>query len=61
MYLPQMQRESSRWYLFVAIERATCWMFVQIKKNKTAPSEKAFLNARHKAARCAVLLRPNVH
>ena len=48
-YLPQMQDESSRRYLFVAIDRATRWVFVQIKKNKTAASAKAFLNAVHKA------------
>jgi hypothetical protein len=41
-YLPQMQDESSRRYLFVAIDRATRWVFVQIKKNKTAASAKAF-------------------
>jgi transposase InsO family protein len=33
----------------VAIDRATRWVFVQIKKNKTAASAKAFLNAVHKA------------
>lgn len=48
-YLPQLQDESSRRYLFVAIDRATRWVFVQIKKNKTAASAKAFLNAVHKA------------
>lgn len=48
-YLPQMQDQSSRHYLFVAIDRATRWVFVQIKKNKTAASAKAFLNAVHKA------------
>ena len=48
-YLPQMQDESSRRYLFVAIDRATRWVFVQVKKNKTAASAKAFLNAVHKA------------
>jgi transposase InsO family protein len=48
-YLPQMQDESSRRYLFVAIDRATRWVFVQVKKNKTAASAKAFLSAVHKA------------
>ena len=42
-YLPQMQDESKRRYLFVAI-----------KPNKTAASARAFLNALHKAM--AVLL-----
>ncbi len=48
-YLPQMQDENSRRYLFVAIDRATRWVFVQLKANKTAASAKAFLNALHKA------------
>ena len=37
-YLPQMPGESQRRYLFVAIERATRWVFVQIKSSKTAAS-----------------------
>ena len=48
-YLPQMQDQSQRSYLFVAIDRATRWVFVQIKSHKTAASAKAFLNALHKA------------
>ena len=48
-YLPQMQGETKRRYLFVAIDRATRWVFVQIKANKTAASAKAFLKALHKA------------
>ena len=48
-YLPQMQDEAKRRYLFVAIDRATRWVFVAIKPNKTAASAKAFLNALHKA------------
>ena len=46
-YRPQMQDESSRRYLFVAIDRATRWVFVQFKTHKTAASPKAFLNALH--------------
>ena len=42
-YLPQMQDEAKRRYLFVAIDRATRWVFVAIKDNKTAASAKAFL------------------
>ncbi len=45
-YLPQMQDETKRRYLFVAIDRATRWVFVQIKANKTAASAKAFLKGR---------------
>ena len=48
-YLPQMQDESQRRYLFVAIDRATRWVFVQLKANKTAASAQAFLRALHKA------------
>lgn len=48
-YLPQMPDEDRRRYLFVAIDRATRWVFVQIKSNKTAASAEAFLKALHKA------------
>jgi transposase-like protein len=33
----------------VAIDRATRWVFVQLKANKTAASAQAFLKALHKA------------
>ena len=40
----------SSWrYLFVAIDQAALWVFVQFKANKIATSAKAFLNALHKA------------
>ena len=42
-YLPQMQDETSRSYLFVAIDRATRWVYVEIKKDKSARSAKAFM------------------
>jgi transposase InsO family protein len=48
-YLPQMADEKSRTYLFVAIDRATRWVFVAIKKDKTAQSAQSFLKALHKA------------
>ena len=48
-YLPQMKDEGRRRYLFVAIDRATRWVFVQFKANKTAASAHAFLKALHKA------------
>lgn len=48
-YLPQMADETTRRYLFVAIDRATRWVYVAIKPNKTAASAKAFLKALHKA------------
>jgi hypothetical protein len=34
-YLPQMQNETKRRYLFVAIDRATLWVFIRIYNNKT--------------------------
>ncbi len=48
-YLPQMQDETKQRYLFVAIDRATRWVHVAIKGNKTAASAKSFLQALHKA------------
>jgi transposase InsO family protein len=48
-YLPQMADESQRRYLFVAIDRATRWVFVSIKGNKTAASARSFLKAVHAA------------
>lgn len=46
-YLPQMADESRRRYLFVAIDRATRWVFVALKKDKTAASARRFLNELH--------------
>ena len=53
-YLPQMADESRRRYVFVAIDRATRWVFVDIKTNKTAASARAFLTALAKAAPCHI-------
>jgi transposase InsO family protein len=47
-YLPQMADETKRRYLFVAIDRATRWVFIAIKNNKTAASAKHFLAALHR-------------
>ncbi|RZU99603.1 IS481 family transposase [Spiribacter vilamensis] len=44
-YLPQMPDESGRRYLFVAIDRATRWVYVEIKAHKDARSATAFLKA----------------
>lgn len=49
-YLPQMQDEDRRRYVFVAIDRATCWASVAIKQHRTAASSKAFLAVVRKAA-----------
>jgi len=48
-YLPMMQDETRRRYLFVAIGRATRWVFIQIKSHKTVASAQAFLKALHQA------------
>jgi len=48
-YLPQMGGESQRRHLFVAIDRATRWVFVAIKPNKTAAAARSFLKALHQA------------
>ena len=44
-YLPQMPDESRRRYLFVAIDRATRWVHVEIKTSKSAQAARAFLKA----------------
>lgn len=48
-YLPQMPGESSRRYLFVAIDRATRWVFVRIMDTKSARCAATFLRALAKA------------
>ena len=42
-YLPQMADETSRRYLFVAIDRATRWVFIHIYNAKTAANARRFL------------------
>ena len=42
-YLPQMQDESSRKYLFVAIDRASRWVHLEIFPDKSAHSAQLFL------------------
>jgi len=48
-YLPQMADQTRRSYLFVAIDRATRWVFVQVRPDKTAATVWRFLKALHKA------------
>ncbi|RXZ42003.1 IS481 family transposase [Crenobacter cavernae] len=48
--LPQMPDETSRKYLFVAIDRASRWVFAQILPRKTAACAERFLKALAKAA-----------
>jgi len=54
-YLPQMADESRRRYLFVAIDRATRWVFVQVRNSKSAANARAFLNALNK--RCPLRIQ----
>ena len=42
-YLPKMVDQKSRRYLFVAIDRATRWVFVRIYNSKTAANARRFL------------------
>ena len=42
-YLPKMSNEKSRRYLFVAIDRATRWVYMVTFANKTAASARRFL------------------
>lgn len=44
-YLPQMAEEASRRYLFVAIDRATRWVFIRIFKAKTAANARRLPHA----------------
>lgn len=49
-YLPQMADEDRRRYLFVAIDRATRWVFVRIYPAKTAANARRFLRDLDRAA-----------
>jgi transposase InsO family protein len=49
-YLPQMADETSRRYVFVAIDRATRWVFLAVKRAKTPAAARSFLHALAKAA-----------
>jgi transposase InsO family protein len=42
-YLPQMPDETSRRYLFVAIDRASRWVYLELRKSKSAQAAKGFL------------------
>jgi len=54
-YLPQMADESSRRYLFVAIDRATRWVFIRVFKTKTAANARRFLRDLERA--CPLRIR----
>ena len=54
-YLPQMADEDRRRYLFVAIDRATRWVYVELCDDKSAATARRFLRHLHKA--CPVRIR----
>ena len=54
-YLPQMADETSRRYLFVAIDRTTRWVFIRIFKAKTAANARRFLRDLERA--CPIRIR----
>jgi transposase InsO family protein len=49
-YLPQMPDETQRRYLFVAIDRATRWVFIKIYADQSEDSAVSFLEQLHAAA-----------
>ena len=53
-YLPQMA-DASRRYLFVAIDRATRWVFIRVFKTKTAANARRFLRDLERA--CPMRIR----
>jgi len=54
-YLPRMANETSRGYLFVAIDRATRRVFIAIYRNKTAANARRFLRDLERA--CPIRIR----
>jgi transposase InsO family protein len=54
-YLPKMANERSRGYLFVAIDRATRWVFITIYPNKTTANARRFLRDLERA--CPIRIR----
>ncbi len=54
-YLPQMADEKKRRYLFVAIDRATRWVFVRIFGSKAAANARRFLRELEEA--CPIRIR----
>ena len=54
-YLPKLANQTSHGYLFVAIDRATRWVHIEVKPDKTAASAADFLKAAVKAAPMAIV------
>lgn len=53
-YLSQMADETSRRYLFVAIDRATRWVFIRIYNSKTAANARRFLRDLERACQMRI-------
>ena len=53
-YLPQMADEDKRRYLFVAIDRATRWVFIAVYAAKTAANAKRFVQDKENMKRLAI-------
>ncbi len=53
-YLPQMADEPSCGYVFVAIDRASRWVFIAITRRKTAAAARSVLNEVSKATRFVI-------
>lgn len=49
-YLPQMPDETARRYLYVAIDRATRWVFVRLYADMESASATDFINRLHQSA-----------
>ena len=54
-YLPQMSDKTSRRYLFVAIDRATRWVFIRVFRAKSAANARRFLRDLERA--CPIRIR----
>ena len=54
-YLPQMPHEAHRRYLFVAIDRATRWVFMRTYRDQTDKSSTDFLRRLGRAARMKIM------
>ena len=56
-YLPQMPDESSRRYLFVAIDRATRWVYFRIYRDQSDASSTDFLRRLQRTAPMKIFKR----
>ena len=54
-YLPQMPDETARRYLFVAIDRATRWVFIHLYRDRSEASAKDFLRRLVRAAAMSIV------